>query len=264
LPEGDTVFLTGERLDDALAGRTLLRADLRHPRFATVDLSGREVVAVRTVGKHILTRLSGDLTLRSHLRMDGSWHLYRPGDKWRRPGFQARVVLEVPDRVAVGFLLHDLELVPTDEESRLVGHLGPDLLGDWTPEAEAEAVARLTAGPARELGEALLDQRVMAGVGNVYKSELAFLLGVSPWTPVSDVDAVRTVKLARKLLLANARRPIRNTTGAMGRGQDLWVYGRSGRPCFKCRTRIRVNGQGPGVEERSSYWCPRCQPGPIA
>ncbi|MBB5955696.1 endonuclease-8 [Saccharothrix tamanrassetensis] len=264
MPEGDTVFLTGRRLDGALAGRTLLRADLRHPRLATADLSGRDVLGVATVGKHILTRFSGGLTLRSHLRMDGSWHLYRPGEKWRRPGHQARVVLEVPDRVAVGFALHDLELVPTDEESRLVGHLGPDLLGGWTAEDEAEAVRRLDADPEREVGLALLDQRVLAGVGNVYKSEVCFLLGVSPWTPVSGVDSSRAVRLSRKLLLANANRPVRNTTGLMGRGQESWVYERAGRPCRRCGTRIRVAGQGQGVQERTSYWCPRCQPGPIA
>ncbi|WP_433263780.1 DNA-formamidopyrimidine glycosylase family protein [Actinosynnema sp. CS-041913] len=264
MPEGDTVFLAGRRLDEALAGRTLLRAELRHPRLATVDLAGRDVLGVVTVGKHILTRFSGDLSLHSHLRMDGSWHLYRPGDRWRRPGHQARVLLEVPDRVAVGFALHDLELVPTGEEARLVGHLGPDLLGPWTAEDEAEAVVRLTADPEREIGLALLDQRVMAGVGNVYKSEVCFLLGASPWTPVSGVDGARAVRLARKLLLTNAHRPNRNTTGLIGRGQESWVYGRAGKPCRRCGTRVRVDMQGPDAQERSSYWCPRCQPGPIA
>ncbi|CCH34173.1 DNA-formamidopyrimidine glycosylase family protein [Actinosynnema sp. NPDC047251] len=264
MPEGDTVYLTGRRLDEALAGRTLVRTDFRHPRLATVDLAGRDVVGVATVGKHILTRFSGDLTLRSHLRMDGSWHLYRPGDRWKRPGHQARVVLEVPDRLAVGFALHDLELVPTGEESRLVGHLGPDLLGPWTAQDEAEAVARLTADPEREVGLALLDQRVLAGVGNVYKSEVCFLLGVSPWTPVSGVDGARAVALSRKLLLANALRPVRNTTGLIGRGRESWVYERAGRPCLRCGTRVRVAEQGEGVQERTSYWCPRCQPGPIA
>ncbi|MBW4720136.1 Fpg/Nei family DNA glycosylase [Saccharothrix obliqua] len=264
MPEGDTVFLTGRRLDEALAGRTLLRADLRHPRWAEVDLTGRDVVGVATVGKHILTRFSGDLTLRSHLRMDGSWHLYRPGDRWRRPAHQARVVLEVADRQAVGFALHDLELVPTGEEARLVGHLGPDLLGAWSPADVAEAVARLTADPGREIGLALLDQRVVAGVGNVYKSEVCFLLGASPWTPVSGVDGARAIALSRKLLLANASRPVRNTTGMVGRGRESWVYGRAGRPCFRCGTRVRVAGQGGGVQERPTYWCPTCQPGPIA
>ncbi len=264
MPEGDTVFLTGRRLDEALAGRTLLRAELRHPRLSTVDLTGRDVLAVATVGKHILTRFSGDLTLHSHLRMDGSWHLYRPGDKWRRPPNQARVLLEVPDRQAVGFNLHDLELVSTSSESELVGHLGPDLLGQWAPADEAEAVRRLTTDPGREIGLALLDQRVLAGVGNVYKSEVCFLLGVSPWTPVSGVDGAEAVRLARKLLLANARRPVRNTTGLVGRGREAWVYERAGRPCLRCGTRIRAAGQGAGVQERTSYWCPRCQPGPIA
>jgi len=264
VPEGDTVFLTGRRLDEALAGRRLVRADLRHPRLATADLAGRDVLGVATVGKHILTRFSGDLTLRSHLRMDGSWHLYRPGERWRRPGHQVRAVLEVPDRLAVGFALHDLELAPTAEEPRLVGHLGPDLLGGWTAEDEAEAIARLAADPEREIGLALLDQRVLAGVGNVYKSEVCFLLGVSPWAPVAGVDPAAAVRLSRKLLLANAHRPHRTTTGDSGRGRELWVYERAGRPCRRCGTRVRVAGQGPGVQERTSYWCPRCQPGPIA
>ncbi|MEJ2855835.1 MULTISPECIES: Fpg/Nei family DNA glycosylase [unclassified Saccharothrix] len=264
MPEGDTVFLTGRRLHEALAGKTVLRADLRHPRLSTVDLSGREVREVATVGKHILTRFSGDLTLRSHLRMDGSWHLYRPGEKWKRPGFQARVLLEVPDRVAVGFNLHDLDLVPTDQEDTLVGHLGPDLLGEWTPEAEAEAVRRLTAQPDQEIGQALLDQRIMAGVGNVYKCEVCFLIGASPWAKVSGVDTVQAVRLSRKLLLANAKTPFRNTTGFMGRGKESWVYGRAGRPCFRCGTKVRLADQGDGVQERPTYWCPSCQPGPIA
>ncbi|MEU7529857.1 DNA-formamidopyrimidine glycosylase family protein [Saccharothrix sp. NPDC042600] len=264
MPEGDTVFLTGRRLNEALAGKTLLRAELRHPRLSTVDLAGREVREVATVGKHILTRFSGDLTLRSHLRMDGSWHLYRPGERWKRPGHQVRVLLEVPERFAVGFNLHDLELVPTDREDTLVGHLGPDLLGDWTPEAEAEAVRRLTAQPDQEIGQALLDQRIMAGVGNVYKCEVCFLMGASPWSKVSDVDAVKAVKLSRKVLLANANTVFRNTTGLMGRGKESWVYERAGRPCFRCGTKIRAAGQGPGVQERPTFWCPRCQPGPIA
>ncbi|MFD0204085.1 MULTISPECIES: DNA-formamidopyrimidine glycosylase family protein [Saccharothrix] len=264
MPEGDTVFLAGHRLNEALAGRRLVRGEIRHPKWATADLSGRDVLAVRSVGKHLFTRFSGDLSLHSHFRMDGAWHLYRPGERWKRPGHQVRALLEVPDRVAVGFALHDLELLPTDQESRLVGHLGPDLLGDWDDSRAAEAVARLVADPGRELGLALLDQRVMAGVGNLYKAEVCFLLGVSPWSPVSAVDPAEAVRLARKLLLANAWRPEQNTTGLMGRGRQHWVFERGGKPCLRCGTRVRVGGQGAGVLERPAYWCPRCQPGPIA
>lgn len=165
MPEGDTVFLTGHRLDEALAGKTLLRGELRHPQLSTHDLAGRTVLGVASVGKHLFTRFSGNLSLHSHLRMDGSWHLYRPGEKWRRPAHQARAVFAVADRAAIGFALHDLELLPTEREDRLVGHLGPDLLAaDWSEVHEAEAVRRLAADPRRELGPALLDQRVMAGV----------------------------------------------------------------------------------------------------
>ncbi|ATE56720.1 DNA-formamidopyrimidine glycosylase family protein [Actinosynnema pretiosum] len=265
MPEGDTVFLAGHRLADALTGRVLLRGQLRHPRFATADLAGREVLGVRSVGKHLFTRFSGDLSLHSHFRMDGAWHLYRPGERWRRPGHQARAVFEVPDRQAIGFALHDLELLPTADEHRLVGHLGPDLLADdWDGAAEAEAVRRLVAEPERELGLALLDQRVLAGVGNLYKAEVCFLLGVSPWSPVSAVDPVEAVRLCRRLLLANAWRPEQSTTGSLRRGQQHWVFERTGRPCARCGTRVRVGGQGAGVLERVAYWCPRCQPGPIA
>ncbi|GGP48681.1 DNA-formamidopyrimidine glycosylase family protein [Saccharothrix coeruleofusca] len=265
MPEGDTVFLAGHRLDDALAGKTLLRGELRHPRLATADLSGRAVLGVRSVGKHLFTRFSGGLSLHSHFRMDGAWHLYRPGEKWRRPGHQVRAVLAVPDRVAVGFALHDLELLPTEQEDRLVGHLGPDLLAeDWSDAHEAEAVRRLTADPDRELGLALLDQRVVAGVGNLYKAEVCFLLRVSPWSPVSAVDPREAVRLSRKLLLANAWRPEQSTTGVLARGRQHWVFERTGKPCLRCGTRVRVGGQGEGVLERVAYWCPKCQPGPIA
>ncbi|WP_199438998.1 DNA-formamidopyrimidine glycosylase family protein [Umezawaea beigongshangensis] len=262
MPEGDTVFLAGKRMQDALAGGTLLRGELRHPALATVDLAGREVLAVRTVGKHMFTRFSGDLSLHSHFRMDGAWHLYRPGEKWRRPGHQVRAVLAVPDRVAVGFALHDLELLPTDEESRLVGHLGPDLLDEgWDQVHEDEAVRRFAADPDRELGVVLLDQRVVAGVGNLYKAEVCFLLGASPWSPVSAVDARAAVRLSRKLLLVNAWRPEQTTTGDLARGRHHWVFERTGKPCRRCGTRVRAGSQGSGVQERVAYWCPRCQPG---
>jgi endonuclease-8 len=261
MPEGDTVFLAGKRMHDALAGRTLLRGELRHPELATVDLAGREVLAVRTVGKHMFTRFSGDLSLHSHFRMDGAWHLYRPGEKWHRPGHQVRAVLAVPDRVAVGFALHDLELLPTDEESRLVGHLGPDLLDEaWDRAHEDEAVRGFTADPDRELGLVLLDQRVMAGVGNLYKAEVCFLLGASPWSPVSAVDAGAAVRLSRKLLLRNAWRPEQTTTGELARGRQHWVFERAGKPCRRCGTRVRTGTQGSGVLARVAYWCPRCQP----
>ncbi|WP_329063883.1 DNA-formamidopyrimidine glycosylase family protein [Amycolatopsis sp. NBC_01480] len=263
MPEGDTVFLAGKLLDKALAGKMLLRGEFRHPALATVDLSGRDVLGVGTVGKHLFTRFSGDLTLHSHLRMDGSWEIYRAGAKWRSPAHHARVILATADVQAVGFRLHDLELLPSAEAPGLVAHLGPDLLDpQWTDEHTARATAALAAEPGRELGEALLDQRVMAGVGNLYKVEICFLLRVSPWTPVSEVDAAKAVALARKLLLANAWRHEQVTTGDLTRGRRTWVYERTRQGCFRCGGRVLVAGQGDGVRRRPTWFCPRCQPGP--
>jgi endonuclease VIII len=265
MPEGDTVYLTARRLDAALAGRSLRRAELRHPRWVTHDLSGRAVLGVHSVGKHLFTRFDAGLSLHSHLRMDGAWHLYRPGDRWRGPGHEVRAVLATDERVAVGFRLHDLELLPTDDESRLVGHLGPDLLDPaWSDAHHAEAVRRLTADPVAEIGLALLDQRVMAGIGNLYKTEVCYLLGVSPWSPVAVLaDPGRAVTLARTLLRRNANRPEQSTTGELGRGRQHWVYQRAGQPCRRCGTRVLVGEQGDGVYARVAYYCPRCQPGPV-
>ncbi|MFE1948647.1 Fpg/Nei family DNA glycosylase [Streptomyces massasporeus] len=262
MPEGDTVWQAARRLHDALAGKVLTRSDLRVPRFATADLTGRTVLDVTPRGKHLLTRIEGGLTLHSHLRMDGSWKVYGSGQRWSGgPGHQIRAILGNPDRTAVGYRLPVLELLRTSDEHRAVGHLGPDLLGpDWDPD---RALANVLQDPARELGEALLDQRNLAGVGNVYKSEICFLLGVTPWLPAGDLPTDRAAKLpalAKKLLEANRDRPIRSTTGR--RGQDLFVYGRAPRPCLRCRTSIRVADQGDGSRERPTYWCPTCQTGP--
>jgi endonuclease VIII len=263
MPEGDTVFLTGRRLDRALAGKTLARTDFRHPALATTDLAGHAVHEVRTVGKHLFTRFSGALSLHSHLKMDGAWEIYQPGSRWRHPAHEVRVILGAEDVQAVGFRLHDLQLLPTPEESRLVGHLGPDLLDpEWTEQHAGRAATALAADPARELGLALLDQRIMAGVGNLYKVEICFLLGVTPWTQVSEVDPAEAVTLARKLLLANAWRYEQSTTGELARGRRNWVYERSRQGCFRCGGRVRVGSQGHDVQHRPTWFCPRCQRGP--
>lgn len=275
MPEGDTVFLAGRRLHDALAGRTLTRAELRHPRLVQHDLAGRTVLEVASVGKHLFTRLDDGTSLHSHFRMDGAWHLYRPGRPWRGPQHQVRAVLEVPDRLAVGFRLHDLDLLPTDREDTWVGHLGPDLLGEgWGPQAAAEVERRLRADPDRELGAALLDQRVACGVGNLYKTEVCFLVGVSPWTRVGDLTdrQVRdVVTRAHTLLARNAWRPEQSTTGDLGEKAQHWVFERGGRGCRRCRDVVRTAGQGetghagrgsPDREDRVAYFCPTCQPGP--
>ncbi|MCX4814320.1 DNA glycosylase [Streptomyces sp. NBC_01239] len=280
MPEGDTVWQTAKRLDTALAGKVLTRSDLRVPKYATADLTGRTVLDVTPRGKHLLTRIEGGLTLHSHLRMDGTWRVYANGRRWSGGGLahQIRVILGTADLTAVGYRLPVLELLRTPDEDRAVGHLGPDLLGpDWNPEL---ALANLLADPARPLGEALLDQRNLAGIGNIYKSELCFLLGATPWLPVGALPADRAAKLpaiAKRLLEANRERPVRNTTGAFASPTptrttphraaglstpDLFVYGRAPRPCLRCGTPIRTADQGDGSRERPTYWCPTCQVGP--
>ncbi|MFK0118840.1 Fpg/Nei family DNA glycosylase [Streptomyces sp. NPDC090994] len=262
MPEGDTVWQATERLHDALAGKVLTVTDFRVPQYATVDLTGRTVLDVTPRGKHLLTRIEGGLTLHSHLRMDGAWKVFAPGRRWSGgPAHQIRVVLGTADRTAVGYRLPVLELLRTADEDRAVGHLGPDLLGpDWDAD---RALANLLADPARPLGDALLDQRNLAGIGNVYKSELCFLLGVTPWLPVGDLPADRAAALpalAVRLLAANRDRPVRNTTGR--RSPHLFVYGRAPRPCLRCGTSIRVADQDDGSRDRPTYWCPTCQQGP--
>ncbi|MET8570518.1 DNA-formamidopyrimidine glycosylase family protein [Streptomyces sp. NPDC004783] len=262
MPEGDTVWQAAKRLHDALAGQVLTLSDFRVPRYATVDLTGRTVLDVTPRGKHLLTRVEGGLTVHSHLRMDGSWKVFAAGQRWSGgPAHQIRVVLGTADHTAVGYRLPVLEVLRTADEQRAVGHLGPDLLGpDWDPE---QALANLRADPARPLGEALLDQRNLAGIGNVYKCELCFLLGVTPWLPVGELPADRTARLpalAKRLLEANRDRPVRRTTGL--RGHDLFVYGRAPRPCLRCGTSVRIADQGDGSRERPTYWCPACQTGP--
>lgn len=265
------MFLAARRLDEALAGQALLRGELRHPRLSTIDLAGRVVIGVASVGKHLLTRLDDETTLHSHLRLDGSWHLYRPGRPWRGgPMHLVRAILQVPDRFAVGYRLHDLALVPTSAEQQLVGHLGPDLLATgWDEASEAEAARRLSADPDVTVGLALLDQTAMAGVGNIYRSEICFLLGVSPWTPMGQVDAPAAVRLARKLLLLNAWRPQRATTGTQRGDSRHWVYGRTGLACRRCGERVRsgsmpdpqLRGTAALNAQRTIYFCPSCQPG---
>ncbi|MDW5323892.1 DNA-formamidopyrimidine glycosylase family protein [Plantactinospora sp. KLBMP9567] len=263
MPEGDTVWNTARALHRALAGDRLTATDFRVPRLATADLTGATVLESAARGKHLLLRLLGRddearLTLHSHLRMDGAWRAYAPGERWAaRPAHTIRVVLRTADAVAVGYHLHDLALVPTAEEPSLIGHLGPDLLGeDWDP---AEAVRRLAAQPARSIAEALLDQTNLAGIGNLYKSELLFLRGVSPWTPVREVpDLPGLVALAHRLLMANRGRWTQSTTGSLHRGRTSYVYGRRAEPCRRCGSTIRKREQ----DERVTYWCPVCQPEP--
>jgi endonuclease-8 len=262
VPEGDTVWLAAQRLHAALAGRVLVRAELRVPRLAAVDLAGQTVLDVVARGKHLLARLSGGSTLHTHLRMDGTWHLYRPGDRWTGgPDWQVRVLLANPEWQAVGFRLPVVQLLATGREDEVVGHLGPDLLGpDWDL---AEAVRRLRAEPAREVGMALLDQRRLAGLGNLYRTEMLFLHGVTPWLPVGEVpDLPRLVETGRRLMTANRDRWEQSTTGALRHGEMHWVFERTGRPCRRCGSPVRSAEQGEPPRARLTYWCPHCQQGP--
>jgi endonuclease VIII len=259
MPEGDVVWRTARQLDEALTGRTLRRTDFRVPRFATTDLTGRDVTGTVSRGKHLLTRVDGGVTIHTHLRMDGSWRI-RPAAGPVPRDHRIRLVLASEARQALGYQLGIVEVLRTEHEERVVGHLGPDLLGpDWDPD---EAVRRLRADPARPVGEALLDQRNLAGIGTLFRAETLFLRGVSPWRPVAGVDALtELVTLARRLLDANKERVGQVTTGNPARGQQTWVYGRAGQPCRRCGTRVSQASQGAAPEERNVFWCPRCQPG---
>ena len=192
MPEGDTVWRACQRLNEVLAGRPLTRSEFRVPTLATADLTGVGVRAVVSRGKHQLFRLDNELTLHSHFRMDGTWRIFAAGRRWSGgPDFEIRAVLATKDHVVVGYRLPVIELRPTADEGSVVGHLGPDLLGpDWDPE---EAVRRIAAVPERAIGEALLDQRNLAGIGTFYRAELLFLQGIHPRTPVGKVGNLRRV-----------------------------------------------------------------------
>lgn len=245
----------------ALAGRVLTSTDLRVPRYAAVDLSGQAVTGVIARGKHLLTRTDGGLSLHTHLKMEGSWHLYRPGTRWGGgPAHEIRAVLRTERWIAVGYRLGVVELFPTGQEQAALGHLGPDLLGpDWDME---QALARLLSDPRRPVAEALLDQRNLAGIGNLYKNETLFLKGIHPWDPVGEVkDLAAVVHLARRLLELNTQHWSQTTTGNTFKGGRHHVFERSGLPCRRCGIPVRSAYQGIAGEERITYWCPGCQPG---
>jgi endonuclease-8 len=252
--------LTAKRLHDAFAGDILTHTDFRVPQLATANLAGSTVIDVLARGKHILMRVNAELTLHSHLRLDGSWRLGKSRLPSNGPAHQIRAILRTPSWVAAGYRVHDLAVVPTDQEHTLVGHLGPDLLGpDWD---EDKAAHRIAEQPDREIGDAVVDQRNLAGIGNLYKAELLFLSGISPWTRVKDVKDVKgVVRRAQRLLRANRDRWAQVTTGVNRTGEQLWVFERRGDPCRRCGTPVRMDMQGEPPYDRMTYWCPTCQPG---
>lgn len=260
MPEGDTVWLAARRLHQTLQGRILTSTDFRVPALATVDLTGFTVVEVVPRGKHILMRTSQGsrtMTIRSHLRMDGTWHVYRNDEVWRGgPRHWIRAVLSTADTDVVGYRLAMLAVVPTEKESTLVGHLGPDILD---PNLDVPAlVERVRAEGERPLGEALLDQRVVAGLGTNLIAEICFVLGIHPATPVTRIDTRAVITKAREVTRANAPRASRVTTGDPLR--PAWVYGR--RTCMRCGSKVHRLPVGSGPTQRTLAFCSACQPPP--
>jgi len=263
VPEGDTIFQTAAALRPLLVGQQIVRASARAPGPQIQRVIGSHVLSVEPVGKHMIIRFDNGLALHTHLRMGGTWHRYGPGQPWRIAAWKARVVLETATDVVVCFNAPVAELM---QDRAVALHpalkaLGPDLISSsFSPD---EAFARLRSLSDAEIAEALLDQRVMAGIGNVFKSEILFIHSINPWTHVSDIsdDVLRSmIATAQRLLVENATsgNPHRITTrGDPGAHGSSYVYGRANRPCPRCGTPIRVRRQG--ALNRSTYWCPTCE-----
>ena len=272
MPEGDTIFRAARTLNLALAGKRVVRFESMFPALTRIHedrpITGRTVEGVRAVGKHLLMQFSDGLVLRTHMRMNGSWHIYRPGERWRKRRLDMRIVVATADFEAGGFNIPIAEFIRDQSLARHeeLRRLGPDLLAEAFD--EDEAIARIRERGGMEIGDALLTQQVMAGIGNVYKSEVLFACGVNPFLPVASLsDAVlrRLVQTARKFLrmnVAGGLLPMTTYTGlrrtTRGHARDrLWVYGRARLPCRKCGTTITVRAQGRNA--RLTYWCPTCQ-----
>ena len=275
MPEGDTIYRAAQALHRALAGRLVTRFESVYPAVTRVSedhpVIGRTIESVSSRGKHLLIAFSGDLILRTHMRMNGSWHLYRPGVRWQRPARDMRVLVGTAEAIAVGFNVPVAELLTAGElaRHRELRALGPDWLGGSFD--RAEVIRRMRSARSGAIGDLLLDQRVAAGIGNVLKSEILYLSGIHPFTPVmalQNSDLERLVDVAREQLAANviprARTlsPVtgRRTTRSMDPNRKLWVYGRAGKPCRRCAAAIDARKTGP--DARITFWCPVCQPAP--
>ena len=272
MPEGDTIFRAARTLHRALAGSRVTRFESVFPALTRIDddrsLAGRTIESVSSRGKHLLIAFSGDLVLRTHMRMNGSWHIYRPGERWQRPARDMRILVATDDFVAVGFSVPVAELLTLRELSRHkeLQALGPDLLAaDFDG---ADALQRMRGHPRDAIADALLNQRIIAGIGNVFKSEILFVTGIDPFQPVSaltDEALVRIIAEAKAQLRANVLNRSQTLSTAVGRRttrsldprETLWVYGRGGKPCRNCGTPIRAKKTG--LDARLTYWCPQCQ-----
>jgi len=262
MPEGDTIHRAARTLHAALAGRTITRFETVFPQLARVEMTGRTIDAVEAAGKNLLMHFSGDIHLRTHMRMNGSWHLYRPGERWRKQFHEMRIVMETDAWVAVAFNvpvaeMHDSRSLARQDD---LLHIGPDFLGE-TFDFE-EATRRIRASPAEEIANVLLNQRVVSGIGNGYKSELLFMTGIRPFAKVqdlSDEQVRRILETSRKVMLANIRNrsPARITTFSLDPSAKQYVYGRGRKPCRRCGTPIEYAKQG--KDARGTYWCPKCQ-----
>ena len=253
MPEGDTIFRTARTLDRALAGRTVTSFLSVFPALTRVDhdkpLRGRVIESVLPRGKHLLMSFSDGLVLRTHMRMHGSWHVYRPGERWMRPRHQMRIVIGTEAFEAVAFDVPVAEFMTTRDVERrpTLKDLGPDVMADAFD--MDEAVRRIQLQPEMEIADALLDQHAIAGIGNIFKSESLFASRVSPFTRVGDLPTAEIAKIvaaARKLMRSEPR-------------PELRVYMRGGRLCRRCGTTIARRKQGP--DARSTYWCEKCQEG---
>jgi endonuclease-8 len=240
MPEGDTIFRIARTLDEALAGKVVTRFETVLPKLERGSIKGRTVQRVRSVGKNLIIEFSGDLSLRTHLRMNGSWHLYRPGERWRKKRDDMRIVIATADFEAVGFNIPVAEL-----NSELA--VGPDLLGK-TLDID-EVVRRIHEHASEEIGSVLLNQHVVAGIGNIYKSEVLYVCGINPFMRVETLDDTALQRIVKK-----GRAILQRSTRERPRFQ---VYERGGQPCRKCGSRIEYKKQGPEI--RGTYWCPKCQ-----
>ena len=276
MPEGDTIFRAARTLHRALAGTSVTAFESELPGLSRIHddapLTGRTIEKVTAVGKHLLMHFSGGLVLRTHMRMNGSWHIYRPGERWQRARRDMRIRIVTREFEAVGFNIPVAEFTSTRglTRHRALGTLGPDLLSEEF--TSADALPRIRDRGTSSIADALLNQRLLAGLGNVYKSEVLFMCRVNPFALVrslSDEDLTAIIDTGRRVLRANVTTQLapmttypglRRTTGRAGPTQRLWVYGRARLPCRRCATPIRVRKQG--LDARLTYWCPACQPAP--